>query len=207
VVVSFGAVQLASSSDAQFGKTHDFELKLAGNIAGAAIDALLIAGLVCLYRIPSGQRWRMASTITLALLGVDVAIVCFDIFGTDAAMMELTRNLGLTLNWVVLWLIAILAAESAETLVRPDITCQTEVTGRLVVCGGAVWLAYLIWSFDLKGLGKPATEAALDYFSVVLFYASWALQLFSLGRTMYFCGGLVAALSPTQDQTPPGQTV
>ena len=207
VVVSFGAVQLASSSDAKFGETHDFELKLAGNVAGAAIDALLIAGLACLYRTRSGSRWRMVSTITLALLGVDVTIVCFDIFGTDAAVMELTRNLGLTLNWVVLWLIAVLAAETAETMERPDITHQTEVTGRLIIWGGVAWLAYLIWSFDPKVLGKLATEAALDDFSVVLFYASWALQLFALGRTMFFCGGLAAALSPTSDQTPPAQTV
>lgn len=207
VVVSFGAVQVASSSDVHFGETHDFELKLAGNVASAAVDALLIAGLVYLYRARNGQRWRMASTITLALLGVDLAIVCFDIFGTDPAMIELTRDLGLMLTWVVLWMIAILAAEAAESMARPDITYQTEVTGRVIVWGGVAWLAYMIWSFDPKQLGKQANDAALDEFSMVLFYAAWGLQLFSYGRTMLFCGGLAAALSPTPDQTPPGQPV
>jgi hypothetical protein len=148
----------------------------------------------------------MASTITLVLLGVDLAVVCFDIFGTDAAMLELTRNFGLTLNWVVLWMIAVLAAEAAESMERPDITYQTEVTGRLIIWGGAAWLAYLIWSFEPKQLEKQATDAAVDVFSIVLFYASWAMQIFSCGRTVLFCGGLAAALSPTQDPTPPGQT-
>ena len=43
-IVSLGAVQVASSSDAQFRETHDFELRLAGNLASAAIDVLLIGG-------------------------------------------------------------------------------------------------------------------------------------------------------------------
>jgi hypothetical protein len=208
VLISLGAAQLASSSDTHFSETHDSKLELAGNLAGTAVDALLIAGLACLYVSRNDQRWRLVSTVALALLGVDVAIVCFDAFGTDPAMLELTRDFGLTLNWVVLWVIAILAAEAAESIGRADIIYQTEVTGRLIIWGGVGWLAYLIWSFDPARLGKPVEESAPAEFSVMILIAAQILQLFAVGRTILFCGGLAAALSPTQEQdkTPPGHT-
>jgi hypothetical protein len=206
-VVNFGAVQIASSSDANFRETHVFELKLAANAASTAIDALLIAGLTCLYLARIGQRWRLVNTITLALLGVDLAIVCFDVFGTDAVMMELTRNVGLSLKWVVLWLIAVLAAEAAESIERPDVIYQTEVTGRVIVWGAVTWLAYLIWSFNPKMLDAQPNDSAILEFALVVYFAAVGLQLFAYGRTALFCGGLATALSPNQDQAPPGQTV
>lgn len=202
-----GAEMFAASSGVNLWKTYDPQMKLVGVVSEVAVNSLLIAGLVCLYLVTIAQRWRLASTLLLAMLGVDVAILCLRVAGGDAAMLALAGQFGVTLGWVELWMIAVLAAEAAESLGRADLTYQTEVAGRLIIWGGFSWLAYLIWSFDLKQLGNPSADAASDEFAIILGYCASILRLFALCRTVMFCGGLASALSPTQPPPPPGQTV
>jgi hypothetical protein len=201
-----GAAGFVSTSDPQFLETQGAQFKLAGHVASAAIDALLIAGVACLYAARNGPRWRRISTIALVLLGVDVAVISYGVFGPDPAAVELVIDLGMLLTWGVFWMLATLAAEAAESIERPEITHQTEVTGRLIIAGAVAWLAYLIWSFDPAMLGAEGEAASLDHFSLVLWYSALILQLFSLVRIMLFGGGLASALSTDQGGAPPSQT-
>jgi hypothetical protein len=205
LLVSFGAAQLASSAESEVLETQDANFKLASHVASAAIDALLIAGVACLYAARNSARWRRVSAAALVLLGMDVAVVSYGVVGADQAALELIMNLGMTLNWGVFWMLATLAADAAESIERPDITHQTEATGRLIICGAVAWLAYLIWSFDPAMLGADGKRVAVDQFSLVLWFAALILQLFSLGRIMFFGGSLAAALSSNQDAAPPVQ--
>ena len=181
------------------------EAKLVTKVAAAVINTLLIAGIVCLYRAPAGLRWRRASAWLLAMLGMDVSILCFRWFAGDSSTLTMVEQLGEMLGWIELWLVAVLAAEAAELIERPDLTYQTEVAGRLILWGGAVWMAFVIWIFDPSQPTEPVQESAPDEFGAVLGVTSLVMMLLALGRTITFCGGLVAALSPVQEQPPPGQ--
>lgn len=207
MIGTYGAELIASSTGVKLREDYDPQMKLVATICEIAIDGLLIAGLVCLYLAPNGHRWRVASTALLTMVGVDVAILCFRLTGGDAATLALAEQIGMLLGWVELWLIAVLGAEAAEALERPDLTNQTEAVGRLIIWGGATWMAFMIWSFDFKQLREPTANAAPDYFAIILSFSALALSLFALSRTMLVCGGLAAALSPTPHQTPPGQPV
>ncbi len=197
-----GAELISDETGVSVLKNYDSQMKLVGVVSEVSVDSLLIAGLVCLYLVPLGQRWRLASSLLLAMLGVDVAILCLHVAGGDPVMLALTEQLGLTLGWVELWVLAVLAADAAESIERPDITYQTEIAGRLIIWGGFIWLAFMIWTFDLKRLGEPSAAATADEFAIILGYGALILRLFACARTVMICGGLAGALASSRPQSP-----
>lgn len=200
-----GIAMIASSSNVEWYKTHDAQLKIVRTVVDCTVQAIMIPALVLLYLAPNGQRWRFSSTTLLAMAGVDLAILGLHIAGAEAALLTVADRIGEALCWVELWMIAVLAAEAAELLERPDIIHQTEMVGRLITWGGFLWLADLIWSFDSKQTADTATQAAPEGFSLILQVGVFVFQLFVMGRTAIYCGWLAADFSSAQDQRPPGK--
>lgn len=179
---------------------------------GFALEALLVAGLVNLYTAPIGDRWRRTGMIVLGACGADLALVALELLGTNAEARDAAAFLSGLLTWVELWMLAVLAADAALALERLDLVYQTEVVGRLIVWGGFVWLASCVWTVGPKPAPvEAAAPMALDL-NMILRTASYALLLFVLVRSMWFCASLAvecgtqrgATSPPDATQLPPG---
>jgi hypothetical protein len=182
------------------GTNLELKTSAAWKLSGLAVEglttAILIAGLVLLYRVPYGPRWRWAGTLLLAMCGADVALFSLRASGGDAKALALASLLGYALSWVELWMLAVLAAEAAEAAERPEITYQTEIVGKLVIWGGFAWLLATVWSFDPARLGDTSMPSPPDQFIVVVDSAAFVLLVMALARTLRCCVGVVSAYAP-----------
>ncbi len=202
---TFGAGMFALISGVNLEKEFELKVKLVRSVSDAVFDALFVGGVVSLYLAPTGPRWRWVSSALLLMVGMDVAFLCLRIADAGPAVLALTELIGNGLGWAELWLLAILAADAAEALLRSDITYQTEVAGRLIVVGAVAWLAFVIWTFDPTTFVEPAANPRPDEFAVILGYSMIVMQLFALGRSVLFCGGLASALGHPVEPPPSGQ--
>ena len=202
---TYGAILVASANGVNLQKEFELQMKLVREVSDGVYNALFIAGLINLYVAPTGPRWRWAGTALLGMVGMDVSFQCLRIAGSGPAVLAVVELIGGGLNWAELWLIAILAAEAAETLLRSDLTYQTEVAGRMIVAGAVAWLAFVIWTFDVQTFAEPAANQHSDDFAGVLLAGMVVIQLFVLARSMLFCGGLATALAHPIEPPPTGQ--
>ncbi len=168
-----------------------------------ALQAVLVAGWVCLYIAPVGSRWRATSMALLAMGGADVAMMIMNLAGADPFAVAVARRLGMALVWIELWLIAVLAADAAEAVERSDITYQTEITGLVIVFGAFAWLGAEIWGFNPVEWSQPSAAATPDTIGFVLIVATMILSVVVFVRTAVFSGQLAAALSPGGNELPP----
>jgi hypothetical protein len=166
-------------------------------------SALLLAGVVTLHRVPLGERSRWATTILLAMCGADIAFMGLRAAGTDSKVVALCEILGLALGWVELWMIAVIAAEAAESADRLDLIHQTEVVGNLVIWGGFTWLLFTIWSFDIDRLNDSPARVAPDGLTTYLGFGSTVLLLIAMARTAMYCMGLVSTYAPVSNEPSP----
>jgi hypothetical protein len=186
----------------------EFEDQATGNgpwslAAEAVASTLLLAGVVVLYPVPLGSRARWAAVLLLAMSGADMAFLALRAVGGDARTLVLSELLGFALGWIELWMIAVISAEAAEIIERPDLTYQTEVVGNLVIWGAFAWLLFMAWTFDIAQLSDPiAGRPSTDGFAGLLLFATMVLNLVVIARTSLFCIGLVNAYAPTSDRIP-----
>ena len=210
IVVSLG-VQLVPAVSGTVGsdalRDESASVKWGITVTDFVLEAVLVFSWVCLYTAPIGLRWRSTSAVLLAMGGADLVMMIMKIAGTDPFAHAVAERLGMALGWVELWMIAVLAADTAEATERSDITHQTEVTGQFILWGGAAWLAAEVWQFNPDQWLQSSANATPDSFAFVLVTAYAFLQIISLARTAIFCGQLAAALSPDAELPPPDGTI
>ncbi|GEM_PF-5799540 len=167
--------------------------------AQIVIELALGGGFVCLYLTGRPGSWRRVCYWSLAMVGADFVTIGVVHVGDDPASAAVAWNLAAMLGWIEMWMIAVLAAQAAELLDRYDIVHQTEVAGRLIVCGGFAWLGMLVWSFDVDVAGGRPPAPSHDEPSVLgLLGVTVALvNLFVLCRAALFCGRLAVECGAT----------
>ena len=177
------------------------QMTLAHTVLGVIVEIALVVGWFSLYLVPHAQRWRQTCTWLLLLAGCDFVMLSAQLLSSDKSLVASAELIGSALGWVEMWMIAVLAAEAAESAERPDITNQTEVTGRLIIWGGFLWLAAQIWLFDPNQW--PAAEPEPNSFGSLLGIAAVVMSLFVWIRGVLFCAGLAVAYSSTGDPSQP----
>lgn len=199
---SLSAQLFASSTETD---VFDARVRQIAWVLEIVFEAVFIPGLLCLYVASNGVRWRRTTTLLLAVAGVGLTIIGVQIAGSQPEVAALANRVGEALGWVGLWMVAVLAAEAAESLERPDITYQTEVVGRVVVWGGFVWLAWLIWTFQPSPGAEPSAKSERLDIAMLLKTAVAMLVVFAVVRTALCCCGLAVAYSTAGDQRPPAE--
>jgi hypothetical protein len=160
--------------------------------AQVIIELALAGGFVCFYLARRAGAWRRVCYWSLAMVGADFVAIGLVHVGNDRSAATVAWNLAAMLGWVELWMIAVLAAEAAEMLDRYDVVHQTEVAGRLILCGGFAWLGMLIWSFEVDAAGAKRPDPSPGELSVfdLLGLTVALVNLFVLFRAAIFCGRL-----------------
>jgi hypothetical protein len=203
VVLSGAAVLLGNPSGTNLEGDAAADLNTWLLVVDGLTSGLLLAGVVSLYRVPYGPRWRWASALLLVMSGADVAFLSLRAAGTDSKVLAISGMLGAALGWVELWMLAVLSAEAAEAAERPDLTHQTEVVGKLVIWGAFAWLLSVIWSFDLEQFGDASARMPQDLFTMILTSTAMLLHLIVMARATMCCMGLVGAYGPVYDEVQP----